>query len=404
MRGASRPVVPAVLAGVIVLQVLQGIGRRARLDPFLRSYWYVSYQFGFVRRGLTGEGLRLLLGHSPTEAATNVSADVLVALTLMVVVGLVVLLWREGNVLGYGLAVLLATSPFVFDFLAYQRRPDVVGFLLLGILGIAAATTGADAFVLGLVGGLLLAPAALITETAPLQVGPWLVLVVVACARAQGKSRSGCCATALAASVPWVGTLAVLAFAGHRSDSLVNQLVSSAPRTLGPKSGNEFQYLGDNIGQSLDRVRSMGLNRQLATLALGALLIALTVFVARPIARHMGPTFRWIIASRGSRWCWLSVWLLSLVLLFALGVDWMRWIAAESCAALITGASVGLLLSRHQLPDQPPAPLRVPFRISDFSMPWLFAACGLGVYLTMLQPLADVSAAHYAARFLLGLS
>jgi hypothetical protein len=187
---AERAIRLALTAG-IVYQVVQrftytGYG----MSEYGRSLWYVTYRHGFVRRGLAGEALRTVLGRHPTIAEVDLVQNLVAVATIGATVGLVVLLCRRRTVIAYAAAAALVVAPFAFDSVGGQRRPDLLAFLLLAAVGAWAATRPVAPTRLAVVAGALLAVCTLVSEAAPLVVGPWLVLVVLAAARARGGASA----------------------------------------------------------------------------------------------------------------------------------------------------------------------------------------------------------------------
>ena len=129
------------LAAGILYQVVQrftytGYG----MSEYGRSLWYVTYQHGFVRRGLAGEALRTALGRRPTIAEVDLVQNLVAVMTIAAMVAVVVLLCRRRTVIAYAAAAALVVAPFAFDSVGGQRRPDLLAFLLLALVGCWAAT------------------------------------------------------------------------------------------------------------------------------------------------------------------------------------------------------------------------------------------------------------------------
>ena len=184
------------------------------MSEYGRSLWYVTYQHGFVRRGLAGEALRTIVGDRPTIATVDLVQNIVAVVTLAAMTGLVVLLCHRRTVIAYASAAALVVAPFAFDSVGGQRRPDLLAFLVLAVIGLWAGTRSVAPTRLALVAGALLAVCTLASEAAPLIVGPWLVLVVLAAARAgRGPSaRTGL--VALLCAGPTVLVLGALALHG----------------------------------------------------------------------------------------------------------------------------------------------------------------------------------------------
>ena len=271
----------AAIAAVGVFQVVQGVRWFPHLSLYERSLWYVNYRYGFVRRGLPGEVLRQVLGHTPTRHEIDVVQFVIAALLILVIAVLVVVLCRHRNVIGYGLAGLIVASPFVFDTIWSERRPDLLAFVFLVVIAIWAAVSRVDAVVLGAVGGILIAAATFAGETAALLVGPWLVVVVAAAARVVSVSRARQVLAMALATLPWVLSLFVLLATGRASEATVLKLDRAAPPIFrGRGLATVFVFLGDNLSESVDRVAHHEGHIEFS-IPVGVVLLALTLWCAR---------------------------------------------------------------------------------------------------------------------------
>ena len=126
----------AVLVGFQLAQGLSDpipIGNR----HFTESYYLVTYDHGFIRRGLLGEVIRLAVG-VPTTLQIDVVADLVVVLAVGAVLVLIELLIRESTPSSWAMALLLAASPFTIDFFLVDRRPDLLALVLLVALGLVS--------------------------------------------------------------------------------------------------------------------------------------------------------------------------------------------------------------------------------------------------------------------------
>ena len=65
------------------------------LSEYGRSLWYVNYRSGFVRRGLAGEILRVIVGQTPSLRMVDFVQNVVAAIMLAGAIALVVLLCRQ---------------------------------------------------------------------------------------------------------------------------------------------------------------------------------------------------------------------------------------------------------------------------------------------------------------------
>jgi hypothetical protein len=382
-RGAEVAICVA-LAGGIAFQVFQRmVNNGYELSPYGRSLWYVSYEFGFVRRGLAGELLRRLLGRTPTVPEVALVQNAIAVLTLAVAVLVVVVLCRQRTVIGYSLAALLVVSPFAFDFVGGSRRPDLVAFLLLAAVVVWVGTRATEPVLVGLTAGGLLAASAFFSEAGPLVVGPWLVLVVAALARSRARSRWESGTAMLAAAVPSMVTLAALSFTGRADRDMTASLEQVAPLDVGG-IGTVFPYLDDTLGVSVAKVLD---RRPVLSLVVGALLLAMMWFLARRFEPGARALVRWVLPGRGARLLWCAGLAGTTLLLFALGFDWMRWVTSIALSAMLAAAAVVVLArdpaTRPDGLDDWFAPVPTRAFLSARSI----VVLGVGTYLLVLPPL-----------------
>ena len=127
-----------VRAAVYVLLAIQ-IGQTALLLPtdFVKSYWLVNYDHGFVRRGLAGE-LTELIPAAGIELKVTISAAAVAAIAVAMVICLIETLLCRRTTASAALALLIAASPFVVDQMLFHRRPDQIGLVLVIATGYAA--------------------------------------------------------------------------------------------------------------------------------------------------------------------------------------------------------------------------------------------------------------------------
>ncbi len=386
-RRIERVICWALTIGV-AFQVAQRFAKTGYdLSEYGRSLWFVTYRFGFVRRGLAGEILRVAFGHTPSLRAVDFVQNVVAAVMLGAAIALVVLLCRQRTVIAYAAAALLVFAPFGLDTVGGQRRPDLFGFFLLAVLGIWAATRRVSAIVLGLVGGVLLGMSTLVSEASPLIVGPWLLLVVIAAARARARSRSEPWFAMGLCTLPSIVTLGVLAATGRGSGQTVAALEGAAPPEI-QGHGSVFPYLSDTFRSSFDRVIHGPGNPPLSILV-GAVFAVLLLFCARGCLPYARAMWTWILPIRFLRVGWTSGTLAAAVVLFALGFDWLRWISSIGFAALLAGGAIVLLDGR--LLDGPPVRelwhRPVPSEVS-LQIPGLLTLAS-ATYLLVLAPLPN---------------
>ncbi len=372
------------LTGGIAFQVFQRLVNNGyELSPYGRSLWYVSYEFGFVRRGLAGELLRRVLGRTPTVPEVALVQNGIAVLTLAAAVLLVVVLCRQRTVIGYAVAGLMVVSPFAFDFVGGSRRPDLVAFLLLAGVASWAATRGTEAVLVGAVSGVLLAWSAFFSEAGPLVVGPWLVLVVGALARARRRSHWEVTVAMAFTALPSVVTLGALSVTGCANRDTVAALEQVAPLDVGGR-GTVFPYLDDTVLVSVEKVLD---RRPVLSLVVGAALVALMWFLAHRLLPCVRSLVGWALPTRRLRIAWSAGVVAGALLLFGLGFDWMRWVTSIAFSGMLaTGALVVLARDPAVRPPGLDAWYRpVPARVA-LSLPSM-TALGVGVYLLVLPPL-----------------
>ena len=409
-RGWTTGGVRLFAAVLVGFQVVQGLS-----DPiptgnrlFTESYYLVTYNHGFIRRGLLGEVIHLVVG-VPSRGQVDVVADLVVVLAIGAVLGLIELLIRRATADSWAMALLLAASPFTIDFFLVDRRPDLLALVLLVALGLVV-TRGARGRLAGLTGiGLGLAAMVLVHEDVILVVVPWAVVLVTmafidaepngaevslgtsdATGGERGRAHRPTLGVALSAVAgpSLVATLAVLAF-GLPSSGRVAALESDVA-TLHLTGNTVFTYLPNSIRTSIRLVGSIPPTAKAWTLLLGAILIAIQLGW---ILAWVRPRLGTVILGHRHRGIGAGlavVVVVPTVILFATGFDWVRWFADCGAAWLIVQGFAPLLPGSpepaggpdeagHHIRDSRGAPVEH-IRLSK----WLPA---LAVYLAAVPPL-----------------
>ena len=390
----------ALAAGIAIQVAQRFLLSGHELSEYGRSLWYVSYEFGFIRRGLAGEVLRIVGGGAPSLLTVDLTQNAVALLMLAAATALVVLLCRQRTVVGYATAALLVVAPFGFDSVGGQRRPDLLGFLVLALIGIWGSTRRVHPIVLAVVGGGLLAVTTFVSEVSPLIVGPWLILCVGATARASSASRATSWLAMTLAGAPSMIALAVLASVGQGAPAQVAALEQHAPPGI-RGHGSVFAYLDDTVRESLGKVVA-GPSRLALSVLVGAVLCGLMLFCVRAGLDGARTVFRWILPTRVLRTGWMLGTLAGATVLFALGLDWLRWITSFSFAGLLAAASIVILLNRSAVgpPEGDSWRQAVPARLSF--TPSALASFGVAIYLVLLPPLSNwVRSPEEAARLFL---
>jgi hypothetical protein len=342
--GEYRRLLRLLFAGTVLFTVVRGYQLARDWEQWVVGEWLISYSKGFVRRGLSGE---VLLRAS---AATGVSANLLVFLTIVVLfIAFVVLfarLIRRKTITFWYL--FLCLSPAFLLFTVYN--PDAIGrqelivyvlFLLWAHL-IARGTVTSPTIIAF---GVLCFVATLAHELFSLYV-PYFVLLPIVLARLQGKS------------VGWPQVLAVPAGAGLAvlvlllfGRSLDEQaLCERILRTGAPADvcGGILAYgdapptrlLADFVGH---------LNAHVVfSLLLVFPVVLLPAYVFLAANRHPGIAPPKLIAL-------LTLFILLTAPLFVMAVDWGRWVSIHTVLLTIVCA--------HFLQDGDASPATAPQRV-----------------------------------------
>jgi hypothetical protein len=239
-----------------------------------------------------------------------------------------------------------------------------------------------------------------VSEVSPLIVGPWLVLLVAASARAHAESRRRTWLAMLSAAVPSVAALGLLGFYGRPSQETVAAIEGSAPAEI-RGHGSIFEYLADTFGGSVSRVIH-GPARVALSVIFGALLCALILVCIRAALPYVGATFRWILPTRRLRLAWTIGTFAAAAVLFALGLDTLRWISSVGFAGLLTAGGV-VALTGHSVIGPPGRDRwRRPLSPGGSISGAMVLSLVIGTYLLLLPPLPNwIRGPEEAARLLL---
>lgn len=312
----------AFLGVVVVLQILKGA--TAPLSIYTKSAWFVDYRYGFVRRGLGGQ----ITGQS--ELAVNaaiITCWVVPIIAILVVLEMLVRRWTAAST---SLAILLACSPFVVGELAYFRRTDQLGLVVLVLVGVACLQLKRSLLpaLTGL--GAVLAVLVFVHEGTLLIWGLAAVPIVFGTGN---RSRLGNIRLCAAAVGPALLALVGIVIAGRVTPAVATQLREDAALP-GP---TVFRFLSQGIADSFGEVSYVGMGKHLTQLTLGALLILVHIVWIR-----RGVGLQW--ASMFTRLDQRTLAAVSAVtggavlMVFATGIDWMRWFSSFGAAALVVVA------------------------------------------------------------------
>ena len=344
-RPGPRCVLALFLGGAVALQLAQGLTYQRRITPYKASYWLVTYEQGFVRRGLAGELLRRVAGTSPSIVTIEVVQYLLTAILFVALCLVVRALWRRNDPVLDVAAVVLCCSPFVFDFVVFQRRPDQVGYLVVLAIGFMLWRRPASGTAIAALGGLLLAAAVLVSDSAFLACTGWAVLLLVLTPGQTIRSLRTLGRVAMLSAPPAVAAL-VSATAGRLDANHVQALAATASRYRWTDVV-VFPYLSDNLRTSVQRVADMPRTMMIGSVTVGLLLVLLQGWLMTGLA---SPTSLRSRRPRPETALVATLCLLGLVALMLLGIDWFRWISGFGLMATVV-YSFGQLMRKPSAPD-----------------------------------------------------
>lgn len=314
------------------------------------SYYVPNYEFGFVRRALGGEILRLLPDeYYFTAAYTFVWLPVLIFGIAVAALMRVILGGRSPSQRRLMLALIVPVLPFAFSYAVYSPRPELLAMTALVSFAILLTkTTSAKQLRLlsGVYGGVL-AVLALVHEGIPLQLalGALLALAVLA-PGATDVVRRWC---ALLAVGP--GLVVSLAIAAWRRNDVGPLLCERIPHRMvenpygaSDTPAQQLDYMLGRIESKVDyhdwmcefttplidarlsegiaHVASFGFWALFASTVVGILYFAGSLGA---IQYFSGVRIASFVAALRGRMLLPALGLVMIVPLFVSGVDWTRW-------------------------------------------------------------------------------
>ncbi|MCE5291618.1 MAG: hypothetical protein LLG14_20600 [Nocardiaceae bacterium] len=326
----------AFLGVVVGLQILKGA--TAPVSIYTKSAWFVDYRYGFVRRGLGGQ----ITGQSDVAVhAAMITCWVVPVVAILVVLELLVRRWTAAST---SLAILLACSPFVVGELAYFRRTDQLGLVVLVLAGVACLHLRRSLLpaLTGL--GVVLAVLVFVHEATLLIWGLAVVPIVFVTGN---RSRIRNLRLSAAAIGPALLALVGIVIAGRVTPAVAIQLREDAALP-GP---TVFRFLSQGIVDSFSEVAYVDMGKQLGQLTLGALLILVHVMWIR---RSVG--LQWLsMFTRLDRCTLLVISALAggaVLAVFATGIDWMRWFSSFGATALVVVAFAVLAVDERAMANR----------------------------------------------------
>ncbi|MCX8553834.1 hypothetical protein OS121_01790 [Mycolicibacterium mucogenicum] len=360
----------AVVYGLAAVQIAQGLRHPA--NDFVKSYWLIDYHEGFLRRGLAGQTLDLVVGQ-PTRTATVVAGYAVAAVSIGAVLLVIELLIRKRTQACALLALLIAASPFVLDQLAYHRRPDQLGFTLLvvTVFGITRAEKRPLLFLAAAGSGFAIL--CLVHEGVALYYLPFAMAVTVL-ARADISVRPRALTSLLTLCLPSVIVCAFLLTRTPKPGT-AQRLRSHSAFTV--DGDTMFDYIDKHASQSVLEIRDTSATAIAVMVVMGVALLALHFALVR--WRCGTELFIALRRTTNSRAQTLACGALGLGYLatFMLGIDWMRWFCIFGACWLVCTAALALAGPSDKRADN--AGLTLPL--------WTLI---LLAYLALLQPLSEV--------------
>ncbi|MCV7343213.1 hypothetical protein [Mycolicibacterium rhodesiae] len=309
------------------------------------TYYVPNYAFGFVRRGLGGEIIRMLPDADYFPAAyTMMWAPAVVWLAALG--GLVWLILSSGEQTPRRvmLALLLPVLPFALSYAVYTPRPELYAMSALVVLGIALTRLQSNRSLLiaSIVYGLTIAVLALIHEGIPLEVALGAALAISVLPGHLEPGRRRLCA--IAAVGPGLGAIAAIA-AFSRNDvgtRLCEQLphkqierpFPSDPMAYlvgRPVMKTDFHSWVCNFERSmvdarvtdgLHKVGTFGAGPLLASFVVGVLYFVVSLWATQSCS---GVAVSALLSEVRGKLTAPILGLAAMVPLFITAVDWTRW-------------------------------------------------------------------------------
>ena len=307
-----------------------------------RWYWYVTYDYGFVRRGLAGELVQAVSqDFSAVDFAVRIGGVAPAALLAVVAFALV----RRQTPAEWGLGLLILASPFTIQHQLFVQRPDQLGLLVIALAGISLTTRKPWRLPFLIATGVILSILVLIHEVTLLECLPWLFLL-------EAVLGHGSWRVSLRHLIPLLAPALLSATAVVAKGSKIGPIEIAAMKTsaggLGLMGVDSFDFLDDGLTQSWGYVALYGW-QLFPMLVLGLALLALH---AAAVAGFGLPV---VAPSRARVMLVATACAGSLTIQMATGIDWLRWIANLGAYGLL---SLGVIVLRRRdswapLPQKP---------------------------------------------------
>jgi hypothetical protein len=351
----TRPAHAAAVRALLVVPVaalLAWVPLHKHYTSDLTWYWAISWDHGFVRRGLCGE-LAGLLPTSDLELAAQLMTGLTASVAIATVVTVALLRLLRGDPVSVVLGGGLVLGPVGPVMLWFDPRPEYLGFpALLFVMAACHARAHGRPVASGCwlaLASALLGVVTLASETVLFAVVPWcVVLLAAATAGAPVSERLRLLAGLV--FIPGCAALAVLV-AGRADAAQLAALGARADQLDGKPSGFML-FIGQDVTQSVRMVFGPGIGFRLGTMLVAAAIVALLVVLL--VVCGAGREWSRVPADRLLRLS-LCMPVAALVFETATGIDWPRWVGQLGCGGLLTLTAWGFLV-----PDRDPLPWSVP--------------------------------------------
>jgi hypothetical protein len=240
-------------AGAVIGAVVLHVASRAHVvGEWQASQLFISYEYGFVRRGLPGEILALLTDRNPGNGAVASAAVLLASAALLAWSYLGFLLLRRIDAGWPRLlaAATLVASPFTVSLAIIDiGRYDAVGLVALAVL--VGVSEQARPSVVGAVGAACVTVATATAEILFAIVGPVAVLAWWHASRSN-RTRRGALAPVLIVGPGAVIALASLAL--RPTEAVMNQFLADALQARPDIAQGPYANAVSALAQGADRV------------------------------------------------------------------------------------------------------------------------------------------------------
>lgn len=259
----------AAMIGAVVLHVAS---RAHVIGEWQASQLFISYEYGFVRRGLPGEILALLTDRNPGSGAVASAAVLLASAALLAwsFLGFVVLKRISAGSPRLLAAATLVASPFTVSLTIIDiGRYDAVGLVALAVL--VGVSERARPSVVCVVGAVCVTIATATAEILFAVVGP---VAVLACWHASSANMTRRAALSSVLIVGPGAMIALASFALQPTEAVMNQFLADALQVRPDIHQGPYANAVSALDQGVERVGAGIFEMAVATLLFETVLFA----------------------------------------------------------------------------------------------------------------------------------